>query len=623
MKLKLSSIVSLVPWLSVLLFALLSWYFLIVRNDDVLYMQQMRSFFNDTPDFLNSFITKPAGCLQWAGCFLTQLFYYPALGAAVLIVMWTAIFFLLKKALCVPDGLSALLLIPLTCLLVSEIDLGYWVYYNTNAGYCFSQTLGMLIVALLLLLYRLIPSSKAMVGIIIRCVVVVLFAALFPLLGIYALLTLVIIGIVEALERRWIPSILSIAFVGVVPLLFKQVYSIQDISSLYTAGLPAFRMVTVTNASLSSPFVYTMAAVVVSVFLYKIGTRLKAGKMSVIVSLLLLVALAGGSCASLKNADYDDANYHAECRAYHAIDEQRWDDALTSIGNVNGTLTRQLIIFKNIALFNTGNIGSRIYDYDDKGMIPVTKDSLQVSMANTAAAMIYLHHGMANQAYRYGMEMQVEFGTNIAALKIMTLAALINGEGKLAEKYLHLLSRTLFHKEWAEHFLPLARNPKLIGKYPELARIHELHSCIENINSTDDDICEYFIVHYFENQSSSQSKYFQEMALVYTMMSKDIEKFWTQYMLYLQLHQGEKVPEVYQQVAYFYAVNKPDMAPDPRENDLRIDQAVAERYNRFNQTIINLVNCGFSESEVGNQTKSEFGNTFWWTYYYNNGVMCY
>ena len=147
MKPKLPNLLKLMPWISVLVFALLSWYFLMMRNADVLYMQQMRSLFNDTQMrslfndtsvFFQQYNAVPAGFLQWAGCYFTQFFYYPALGSSVLILMWIVTFFLLKKGILTPNTqhLTPLLLIPLVCLLVSEIDLGYWIYYNKNHGYC-------------------------------------------------------------------------------------------------------------------------------------------------------------------------------------------------------------------------------------------------------------------------------------------------------------------------------------------------------------------------------------------------------------------------------------------------------------------------------------------------------
>ena len=178
------------PWICVLVFALLSWYFLMMRNADVLYMQQMRSLFNDTSVFFQQYNAVPAGFLQWAGCYFTQLFYYPALGSGVLILMWIAIFFLLKKAFLTSSTqhLIPLLLIPLVCLLVSEIDLGYWIYYHKNHGYCFSQTLGLLFASALVFLFRYAANVKIkFCTIIVALLGGALLVGLYRYIGVFSL----------------------------------------------------------------------------------------------------------------------------------------------------------------------------------------------------------------------------------------------------------------------------------------------------------------------------------------------------------------------------------------------------------------------------------------------------
>lgn len=612
-----------IPYICVLILALLSWYFLMMRNEDVLYMQQMRSFFNDTQDFYLQYHTKPAGFLQWAGCFFTQLFYYPALGSIVLFLMWTAIFFLLKKGLQIPNALSSILLVPIVCLLISEIDLNYWIYYNRNAGYCFAPTLGLLVTSALILLYSSIAKLPEKIGTLCKFVFPLLIVILYHFTGIYALVTLVVMSIAMVLEKKWAYTLFNLLLVIVTPLLCTQLYGNMRISQLFTAGLPVFEYGNVTNRSLTTPFVFAICSLAILTFIQKADKKIKNEKSTFIISTLLLVFVIGGSLNYLCKADFDDDNYHAECKAYRAIDECKWEDALHYIHEVKGTLTRQLIIFKNIALFNTNRIGYDMYNFDDKGKRPTTRDSLSVSMANTASPLIYLHHGMANFAYRYCMEIQVEFGFNIANMKIMALSSIISGEKQLAEKYLKLLSHTMHYKSWAEHYLPLARDPKLIKKNPELAKIKELQSCLHNSITNDNGICENFIVDYFASLQNIDSVYLQEMCLVYSIISRDIQKFWPQYLQYLRLHENEKIPEIYQQVAYFYAANKPDMAPDPEEANLRLENTVVNKYNLFNQEIINLVNHGFSEESVGQMTKEEYGNTFWWTYFYNQNIMCY
>ena len=614
------------PWICVLVFALLSWYFLMMRNADVLYMQQMRSLFNDTSVFFQQYNAVPAGFLQWAGCYFTQLFYYPALGSGVLILMWIAIFFLLKKAFLTSSTqhLIPLLLIPLVCLLVSEIDLGYWIYYHKNHGYCFSQTIGLLFVSLLVCLFRSATSIKFKFGTIIASLLgAVLLVGLYYYIGVYAMAAAAALGIIMLLERRWTSGAFYVIAAIATPFLFRHLSDTMRSEQFFTAGIPVFESGNITNTSLSIPFWIALLMLILFPILNKVGERIKNVKAANIISSLLLVAVTGFSFGVLEDADYDDENYHAECKAYRDIDNMEWEDALYTIRQIQGTLTRQLIVFKNIALFNTGNIGYCMYDYDNKGMTPTPSDSLIVHMANTASPIIYLHHGMTNYAYHYCMEIQVEYGFNITELKVMALSSIINGEKKLAQKYLNILSRTMFHKKWAEHYLPLARNPKEIGKYPELAKINELHSYMSNNIDSDEGVCENYIINYFSDTYTNASKYLQEMCLAYSVISNNIQKFWRQYILYLQLHKGEKIPDLYQQAAYFYLDMVPTSSPDPKAYNMQFDQKIIDRYNQFDQISQSLLKNGFSKESIARQTEAEFGDTFWWTYYFNNGGVCY
>lgn len=617
---------NLMPWICVLVFALLSWYFLMMRNADVLYMQQMRSLFNDTSVFFQQYNAVPAGFLQWAGCYFTQLFYYPALGSGVLILMWIAIFFLLKKGILTPNTqhLTPLLLIPLVCLLVSEIDLGYWIYYHKNHGYCFSQTIGLLFASLLVCLFRSATSIKFKFGTIIASLLGAVFlVGLYYYIGVYAMAAAAALGIIMFLERRWTSGAFYVIAAIATPFLFRHLSDTMRSEQFFTAGIPVFESGNITNTSLSIPFWIALLMLILFPILNKVGERIKNVKAANIISSLLLVAVTGFSFGVLEDADYDDENYHAECKAYRDIDNMEWEDALYTIRQIQGTLTRQLIVFKNIALFNTGNIGYCMYDYDNKGMTPTPSDSLIVHMANTASPIIYLHHGMTNYAYHYCMEIQVEYGFNITELKVMALSSIINGEKKLAQKYLNILSRTMFHKKWAEHYLPLARNPKEIGKYPELAKINELHSYMNNNIDSDEGVCENYIINYFSDTYTNASKYLQEMCLAYSVISNNIQKFWRQYILYLQLHKGEKIPDLYQQAAYFYLDMVPTSSPDPKAYNMQFDQKIIDRYNQFDQISQSLLKNGFSKESIARQTEAEFGDTFWWTYYFNNGGVCY
>jgi len=623
-RLKQLNIPKLAPWISIVIFILLAWYFLFMRNADVLFMQQMRSLFNDTAEFYQQHQTKPAGTLMWAGSYFTQFFYYPALGSSVLILLWVAIFFLMKKTFRVSDALSPILLIPLVCLLVSEIDLGYWIYYNKNEGYCFSQTLGLLIALTLVFLFKNKTIRNFKFGdVIITLITSAILVGCYHFIGVYAMVAAATLAVVMLSERKWIAGALYIITAIGTPFIFRQVYDTLRNEQFFTAGLPVFESANLTNSSLTTPFVIAIIMLIALAIINKVGDRIKTPKAATIVSSLLLVIIAGCSYSTLEDADYDDDNYHAECKSYRSLDDMNWEETLDHIRKVEGRISNQLVMFKNIALFNTHEIGSSMYDYDDLGMVPTPSDSLQIHTVNICAPIIYLHHGITNFAYHWCMEVQVEYGFNIAQLKIMVLSALVNGEGKLAEKYLKILSHTMFYKEWAEHYLPLARNPKLIGNYPELANIRELNSYTRSYTANDEGICENFIQRIFVNSDKNDSKYFQEVALVYCIRFKDIKKFWPRYILYLQMHKGEKIPEIYQQAAYMFMDLEPQSAPDAKTYGIEFDQTVIDKYNRFDQQTQTLLRSGLGEEAIARQTKAEFGNTFWWVYYFNKGAVCY
>ena len=130
-------------------FAVLAWFFLYVRNADLMYFLQDRGSWNSTMLFWQDCIAVPGGLLAWFGACLTQFFYYPALGCAMLIGLWLLTFLLSRRLFHIADEWSFLLFVPLAALLCSIIQLGYWVYVLTNVDYVFYHSLGLFFSVLL------------------------------------------------------------------------------------------------------------------------------------------------------------------------------------------------------------------------------------------------------------------------------------------------------------------------------------------------------------------------------------------------------------------------------------------------------------------------------------------
>ena len=105
------------PVLCGLAFVCLAWFRLVVNNADLLYEAQEQSLWMSGSLFFHQCVEQPGGVLSWAGRYLTQFFYYPALGASMLILLWLLIYFLiywgcrLKWYLCWAALLPSMLLL--------------------------------------------------------------------------------------------------------------------------------------------------------------------------------------------------------------------------------------------------------------------------------------------------------------------------------------------------------------------------------------------------------------------------------------------------------------------------------------------------------------------------------
>ena len=181
-------------------FVALAWYFLYVRNADTMFFMQDRGWWNSTFLFWNDCVSVPGGLLSWAGAYLTQYFFYPAIGTSMLIFLWVMTFALAKWSFRVPNEWSFLLVVPLAALLCSDIQLGYWVYILNDVDYVFYHPLG-LFAALLLSVpfWAYLPVNlKAKRWIALAWIPLIAVLFYYPL-GIYALLAAVLAALQASL----------------------------------------------------------------------------------------------------------------------------------------------------------------------------------------------------------------------------------------------------------------------------------------------------------------------------------------------------------------------------------------------------------------------------------------
>ena len=554
-------------------------------NQEVLYTAHDRSEFIYGAPFFHTLLSKPFGLMRYVGAWLTQFFYHPALGAGIMVVIWALIFWVGAKAFRLKGNASALMLLPVACLLTSIVDLGYWIYIYPVRGYWFSQSVGYLIMLLLLWAARCTPRKWHLVWFLLG-------ACIYPVLGWFALLFILCLAIIEKPTWREILGIVLLIFTA--SIWHTQVYSNLRSDAVIMAGFPRFETPMDSSPRLSIPF-WVLGGVTVLISVFG-GLRdwLSSRLGRLVVPVLCAVA---GIIFTLKFMYYD-RNYIDEMRMVRYASNDNWKEVL-NLAEENKKPTSTMVFIKNIALMNEGGLLDRSFKLGNNGANINNPDTLHVTLLDIASPLVYYNYGMINEAIRLNFENAIQAGFSPFYLKMLTRCALANGDKKLVERYTTILHHRPFYGNWQP--APVTKN------------IKELQKCYSD-ELTGVENSESYLVNGISLWYESDSKVASEQALLYSMLRCDSRRFWPSVRKYVKLHMNEEFP-LHAQEAYILFMDK---APEEKRIMLPVEQSVFERYKQFWAALENLAKPGKTIEQVGEEMYKDWGDTFWWYNIFGN-----
>ena len=560
-------------YVSLLAFILFVVYILYI-NLEVFYTAHDRSEFLYGAPFFHTLMQKPFGLMQYVGAWLTQLFYYPALDAGVLVVIWLLIFFVGVKAFRLKGNATALMLLPVACLLTSVVDMGYWVYVFTIRGYWFSQSVGYLVMLLLLWAARQTPRKWYLVW-------YILGICLYPVLGWFALLFVLCLALVEKITWRELVGVVLLIFTA--SIWHTQLYSNLRSDDVMLAGLPRFITPSDSTGRLSIPF-WVLGGV--SVLIPLCSKYLARWFVSV------LCAVAGIVFTS--SLMFHDKNYIDEMRMVRYAESDNWKEIL-NMAEENKKPTTTMVFLKNIALMNEGGLLDRSFKLGNNATDIYNPDTLHVSLLDIASPLVYYNYGMINEAIRLNFENAIQAGFSPFYLKVLSRCALAGGDKELLERYTTQLHHHLFYDNWQP--APVTAKIKELQKaYPD-----ELTG-VENSDS--------YIVNGISLWYDSDSKVASEQALLYAMLRCDSRRFWPSLRQFVKLHMNEEFP-VHAQEAYILFMDK---APEEKRMMIPVEEGIYKRYKQFWEVLESKIQPGQTVVQVGEEMREEWGDTYW---YYN------
>ena len=558
-----SNLTKAVLFVSLLAFISFSAY-LFYLNQEVLYTAHDRSEFIFGTPFFHTLMSKPFGLIQYAGAWLTMLCHKPLLGASLMVVIWMLIFLVGTKAFRLQGGASALMLLPIACLLTSVVDQGYWIYTSTIRGYWFSQSIGYLFMLLLLCTARQTPRKWHLIWYFIGFCV-------YPLLGWFALLFVLCLALSEKPSWR--------EFLGLFLLIFTariwhtQFYSYLKFDDVILAGFPRFETPSDVTPRLSIPF-YVLG--VISLLIPLCGRLLNKSFVPMLCTLASIIF----TCSFM----YYDQNYIDEMRMVRLASNDNWKEVLHMAEESNSP-TNTMVFLKNIALMNEGGLLDRSFKLGN--------DATSITLLDIASPLVYYNHGLLNEAIRLNFEMAIQGGFSPFYLKMLARCALAVGDKKLVERYTTLLHHLPFYCDWQP--APVTEKIKELQKcYPDaLTGVENSDSYLVNEVSL-----------WFESDNKSAS----ELALFYSMVRCDSQRFWASLRNYVKYHMNEEFP-LHAMEAYILFMDK---APEEKRMMLPVEQSVYDRYKRVWASIESQAKPGTTIKQVGELLHEEFGDTYWW-----------
>ena len=249
----------------------------------------------------------------------------------------------------------------------------------------------------------------------------------------------------------------------------------------------------------------------------------------------------------------------------------------------------------NLALGMTNQLGDRAFDFYQRGTEGLLPKFERNFATTQLTGEIYFHLGLVNTAQRFAfesMEAIPNYNKSTRVMKRLAETNLINGQYKVAEKYLRMLEKTIFYRPWAQRMIAMLGDEKAINAHPLYGTMRQ-YRLQEDLLFSDrdlDKICGQLFLHNQQNQMAVQ------YLLMMPLLDKDVPRF----MQYVQVVQNRMPynPRVCQEALAFAFMQQRQQPPQGL-----INQLILQQMNDFSR----LYAAGKNSPEL-----ERFRNTVWY-----------
>lgn len=287
-------------------------------------------------------------------------------------------------------------------------------------------------------------------------------------------------------------------------------------------------------------------------------------------------------------------------RLNHYAYTENWDGILQFLAGkpMNNYL---FMNYANMALAEKGELGHLAFSYSPRGINSLMVDANSTGSIRMLASDVNYMVGCVAEAQQHAFEAQVTFPTSlgIQTMKRLVKTNLIFGHYAVAEKYLNLIAKTTFHKDWADRYKMFLYNDAAVETDSELG---EKRKSLSKQNR--------FAMFYgwqMELEDILQANPQNEKAMIYLGLSYLLNKNMEGFRYFLDKYYGteslQQLPVVFQQgvIALF------QQEKDKWEN-YHLSPQVVNLYSQYRD----LYFKNQRQPNLKNIMARSFGYTFWY-----------
>lgn len=418
----------------------------------IFFYQEKSSLFLVSFSYLTEHLQQPGGFLVWLAELQTAFYFYPLAGAFIVSIEMCLVIFLITKIGGVLTGRTFFLIPFLTGAIL--------FYLQTNYQYAAFNNLGILLQ--ILMFYLAIQFLKGTT----MWIPVILFPGWYLLTGSFSLIFLILLTVYFLIysEKGSLIKLVVLYFWGGMFFFIAQEFLFfHTIKTLLQFPFPA------QNIGGQKLLFFTVVAFIsflplIYRFLPKSFEKMKMGKLRLLQAAPFLV-MAVFAVLSVSRIDKKNNHYFQTEKLFY---EQKFNQLIA----YNAKFPSMNILtnfLNNIALAETGKLNDVLFQFPQSadGSTLFLKWELAVEVLKRGG-YFYWSLGMINEAQRWAYEYMVMHGNTPEGIKMLIKTELVNGNYKVAQKYISILKQSVFYRGEARKYEKLLFNEAGLEKDADL-----------------------------------------------------------------------------------------------------------------------------------------------------------